>query len=147
MPTTSKPDRAPDADKTRFHREAVARAGAVRIGLWLSKIALYIGLFIGVGGVFALRVLMPDVRRGRRAIIAALAVGMLGAIVSIGFQGLDALGAESGCIAEPIMWSTGFGTSYGRTVVAALAAFAIAALSLTSGQPSRLAAIPARLSR
>ncbi len=112
-----------------------------RIGLWISKIALYIGLFVGVGGVFALRVLMPDVGRGRTTIIAALAVGTLGAIVSIGFQGLDALGAQAGRLAEPIVWLTGFSTSYGRTVLAALAAFAIAAVGLTSRQLPRLPAV------
>jgi copper transport protein len=113
----------------------------VRIGLWLSKIALYIGLFIGAGGVFALRVLMSDVGRGRTAIIAALAIGTLGALVSIGFQGLDALGAQAGRLADPIVWSTGFGTSYSRTVLAALAAFAIAALGLAWDRIARIAAV------
>lgn len=112
----------------------------VRTGLWLSKIALYIGLFIGVGGVFALRVLMPDVGRGLRIIIAALAIGTLGAIISIGFQGLDALGAEAERISESIVWSTGFGTSYGRTIVTSIAAFAIAALSLTGAGLAKPAA-------
>ena len=118
----------------------------VRIGLWLSKIALYIGLFIGVGGVFATRVLMPDLGSGWTAIVAALVVGTLGAIVSNGFQGLDALGAQAGRLADPIVWSTGFGTSYGRTVVAAIAAFAIAAVGLTRGRLARLAAVLAMLS-
>lgn len=117
----------------------------VRIGLWLSKIALYIGLFIGVGGVFATRVLMPDIGSGWTAIVAALVVGTLGAIVSNGFQGLDALGAQVERLADPIVWSTGFGTSYGRTVVAALAAFAIAAVGLTWGRLARLAAVLAML--
>lgn len=113
----------------------------VRFGLWLSKIALYIGLFIGIGGVFAVRVLMPDVGRGRTAIAAAMAIGAFGAILSTGFQGLDALGAQTGRLADPIVWFTGFGTSYGRTVVAALAAFAIAAVGLALGRPARFAAV------
>lgn len=119
----------------------------VRVGLWLSKIALYVGLFIGVGGVFALCVLVPDVGRGRRVIVAALAIGMLGAIISIGFQGLDALGAQPGSFADPVIWSTGFGTSYGRTVLAALAAIAIAAPG-HQGSPRFWACLPpVRLSR
>lgn len=113
----------------------------VRAGLWLSKIALYIGLFFGVGGVFALRVLMPYVDRGRTVMLAALAVGIAGAILSIAFQGLDALGAQVTRIAEPVIWSTGFGTSYGRTVLAALAAFAIAAFGLEQGRLARPAAV------
>lgn len=94
----------------------------VRGGLWLSKLALYVGLFIGVGGTFARRILMPGVSGGSRVIVAARLLGTAGAILSAGFQGLDALGAQSGRIAEPIVWSTGFGTSYGRIVIAASAA-------------------------
>lgn len=103
----------------------------VRVGLWLAKIGLYVGLLLGVGGVFALRVLMPGVDRGRTVIVAALAIGGLGAIMSVGFQGLDALGAPAGRLAEPVVWATGFGTSYGSTVLGAFLAFAIAALGLT----------------
>lgn len=113
----------------------------VRVGLWLSKIALYIGLFIGVGGVFAVRVLMPDVARGRTAIAAALAIGALGAILSTGLQGLDALVAQVEQIADPIVWFTGFDTSHGRTVVAALAGFTTAAVGLATGRPGKLAAV------
>jgi copper transport protein len=104
----------------------------VRGGLWLSKIALYIGLFIGVGGAFALGVLMPGVLAGRSVVVATLLVGALGASLSVGFQGLDALDAQASRIVEPIIWSTGFGTSYGRTVTAALIALVLAGVSLVS---------------
>lgn len=104
----------------------------VRGGLWLSKIALYIGLFIGVGGAFALGILMPGVVAGRRVVVTTLMIGALGATLSVGFQGLDALGAQASRIVEPIVWSTGFGTSYGRTVTAALIAFALAVISMVS---------------
>ncbi|BCH25273.1 copper resistance CopC/CopD family protein [Mesorhizobium sp. L-8-3] len=102
----------------------------VRTGLWLSKIGLYVGLFLGVGGFFAVRMLMPGIGRGRTSMAMALAIGTLGAVVSIGFQGLDALGAPAARLAEPTIWSAGFGTSHGRTVLAAIAAFAAVALGL-----------------
>ena len=102
----------------------------VRAGVWLAKVALYLGLFVGVGGVFALRVLMPGLSRGGAAIAAVLAAGAVGATASVPLQGLDGLGAPLERIAEPLVWSTGFGTSYGRTVVAALIAFVLAALGL-----------------
>lgn len=38
----------------------------VRGWLWLSKVALYVGLFIGIGGVFARRILMPGIEAGDR---------------------------------------------------------------------------------
>jgi copper transport protein len=118
----------------------------VRRGLWLSKIALYLGLFLGVGGVFARRALMPDVAAGRRVVLSTLALGVAGATLSAGFQGLDALGAPAGRLAEPIVWSTGLSTSYGRTVWAALVALALAGLALAArGGLARMAAVAALL--
>lgn len=118
----------------------------VRGGLWLAKIALYVGLFIGVGGVFARRILMPGIEAGGSVIRAALALGAAGAILGTGFQGLDAMGAQAGRIAEPVIWSTGFGTSYGWTVIAALAAFVLAVVALaTPGLAAQGAAVIALL--
>ncbi|MBX3568711.1 MAG: CopD family protein [Rhizobiaceae bacterium] len=101
----------------------------VRAGLWLAKVALYLGLFFGVGGVFAMRVLMPGLTAGRRVVDAALLIGTVGASISLGFQGLDALGAPAARLSEAIVWSTGFGTSYGSTALLAVAAFAAAAVA------------------
>ena len=107
----------------------------VRLGLWLTRIALYVGLFLGVGGVFARAILLPGVRSGSRVIWAALGIGLVGAVLGLGFQGLDALGATVHRIADPLIWSTGFGTSQGYTVVAALLAFLTGALALlTTGR-------------
>lgn len=103
---------------------------SVRGGLWLSKVALYLGLFFGVGGVFAMRVLMPQLTAGQRVIDAALLIGAVGAMVSIGFQGLDALGAPAPRLFETIVWSTGFATSYGSTVLMGMVAFAIAVIGV-----------------
>ena len=103
---------------------------SVRAGLWLSRIALYVGLFVGVGGMFARQVMLPGVRAGSGVIVTALVLGAVGAFLSLGFQGLDALGAQASRIAEPVVWFTGYGTSYGRTVVAAIAALALAAAGL-----------------
>jgi copper transport protein len=118
----------------------------VRGGLWLTKIALYVGLFIGVGGAFGRRVLMPTVRTATIPITVALLLGVAGAILSIGFQGLDALEAQVGRIWEPVIWSTGFGTSYGRTVAAAITACVLAGIALIiKGRPSKLTSIMALL--
>lgn len=105
----------------------------VLLWLWTTKVALYIGLFIGVGGVFARRILMPEAVAGTRIIVAAIVLGVVGAVLSLGFQGLDALGAPASRLTEPVVWSTGYATSYGRTVIIAAIAFALAggALVLT----------------
>ena len=65
-------------------------------------------------------------------VLAAIATGLAGALVSAGFQGLDALGAPSARLADPVIWWTGMGTSFGRTVVVAILALAAAAVSLLS---------------
>ncbi|MGE0280212.1 MAG: CopD family protein [Rhizobiaceae bacterium] len=98
----------------------------VRAGLWLSKLALYVGLFIGIGGVCARRILMPTSSTANFIISVALALGAAGAVLSLGFQGLDALGVSIRRIVEPAIWSAGLSTSYGNTVLAALVAFGLA---------------------
>lgn len=114
----------------------------VRGGLWLAKVALYVGLFIGVGGAFARAVLLPRLQAGKGIIVAALALGAAGALVSLGFQGLDALGAAAGRFFQPVIWSTALSTSYGRTVLAALAAFVLASAAVVTRQlPARTAAV------
>ena len=102
----------------------VAKAvdSALRAGLWLARIALYGGLFFGAGGVFSIVLLMPGCRAGTGFVRIALVVGLAGAVLSLGLQGLDALGAPLTRIADPAVWSTGLSTSYGSTVVAAIAA-------------------------
>lgn len=120
--------------------------GTVVEGVRFTKVALYVGLFAGVGGAFARRILMPDIGAGARAVVAALVLGAAGAVLSVGFQGLDALGAQAGRIAEPVVWSTGFGTTHGRTVIAALAAFVLAGSAFVlTGFPAQAAACAALL--
>lgn len=101
----------------------------VRIGVWLSKTVLYAGLFIGIGGVFARTVVMPGVKAGVRPTAAALAMGALGAVLSLGLQGLDALGAPIGGLIGMEAWSAGYATTFGSTVLVALAGFALAGIA------------------
>ncbi len=112
----------------------------VRAGLWLTKIALYIGLFAGIGGALAVAWLVPVSRSGQRFAAAALAFGFIGTALSPGFQGLDALGGTLAGYADPMVWSTGLRTSYGWTVVVMLVALLVSGLSLLSNAsfPSRL---------
>jgi copper transport protein len=118
----------------------------VRTGLWLTKLALYVGLFIGAGGVFARAVLMPGVTSGRRPLWAALALGLAGAVLGLGFQGLDALGAGMRSIVDPVVWSTGLATSFGDTVVLAVVALLLGVIGLLEpGRLGRIAAVASLL--
>lgn len=84
---------------------------AVRAGVLAGRIALYVGLFIGVGGAFSLCWLFGGSRSGRNVVAGTLVIGALGALGSVGFQGLDALAVPVTRIAEPMVWSTAMGTS------------------------------------
>jgi copper transport protein len=119
-----------------------AIAWPVRGGLWLARIALYAGLFLGAGGVFALVLLLPGCRSGRGFVVAALVAGLAGAVLSLGFQGLDALGVPIARIADPAVWSAGFSTSYGNTAAIAAAALLLGFAGLAEpGSGGRIAAI------
>ncbi|HWK66484.1 MAG TPA: copper resistance CopC/CopD family protein [Rhizobiaceae bacterium] len=109
----------------------------VRIGLWSTKVALYLGLFIGIGGVVALHWLLDGERDGRRLVVGALALGMGGTIASVGFQGLDALGAPLSRFFDPIAWGSGLETSYGTTAAVLMLALIVAAAALLPGSKAR----------
>ena len=102
---------------------------AVAASLWAAKTLLFTALFAGVGaaGFSALAPLPPLART------AALWLSVAGAVlgpVSLGLQGLDALGLPLTAFADVRAWSTGFSTSYGATTIAAVLAFAAALASL-----------------
>lgn len=102
----------------------------LRTAIWIGKVFLYIGLFFGVGGAFALGWLAQGGRSGRNMIVAAILCGLAAAPLSLGFQGLDALGAPLARLAQPVIWQTGLGTSFGWTVLIALMALGLGLLSL-----------------
>jgi copper transport protein len=117
----------------------------LRSAIWIGKVFLYLGLFLGIGGAFALAWLAGNGRDGQRFVIAAILCGLAAAPMSLGFQGLDALGAPLSHLAQPVVWRTGLGTSFGWTVLAALIAFGLGLLSLAGplilARPFALAAM------
>lgn len=119
----------------------------VRAGVWIIKVVLYVGLFLGIGGAFALAWLFPgptqatppSSRPGRTAIGAALALGIAGAVLSVGFQGLDLLGAPLARLGDAAVWRAGMDTSLGRSLVVALSGCCLAVAGLfASGRLARV---------
>ncbi|PDQ20472.1 copper resistance protein CopC, partial [Mesorhizobium sanjuanii] len=102
----------------------------LRSAIWTGKVLLYIGLFLGVGGAFAIAWLAKGGRSGQRFAIAAILCGLVAAPLSLGFQGLDALGAPLADLAQPAVWQTGLGTSFGWTVLISLMALGLGLSSL-----------------
>ncbi|TIR01994.1 MAG: copper resistance D family protein, partial [Mesorhizobium sp.] len=56
--------------------------------------------------------------------------GLVAAPLSLGLQGLDALGVPFARLAQPGVWQAGLGTSFGWTVLVALVALGLGLLSL-----------------
>jgi copper transport protein len=102
----------------------------LRMAIWAARLFLYAGLFLGVGGAFALAWLAERQCRGRRLVTAALLVGLVAAPMSLGLQGLDGLGAPLAWFASPTAWKTALETSFVWTVLIGLIAFGLALLSL-----------------
>ncbi|WP_292382596.1 copper resistance protein CopC, partial [Mesorhizobium sp.] len=104
----------------------------LRSAIWIGKVLLYAGLFLGIGGAFALAWLAGDGRAGQRFVAGTILCGLVAAPLSLGLQGLDALGAPLSHLAQPVVWRTGLGTSFGWTVLIALIALGLGLLSLAA---------------
>ena len=83
----------------------------VRAGIWLSKLLVYGGLFVGIGGVFARRWL--GIAKAGRATEFALLAGTLGLLPNVGFEGADALGRPANALLDLAAWSEGLVGSHG----------------------------------
>lgn len=101
----------------------------VRGALWLARVAVYVGLFFGIGGLFALRWLIADGAGSLAAIRAALRLGLAASLLSLGLQGLDALGAPLLALGDPAVWKAGLATSFGATALVLIAALLLALVS------------------
>lgn len=103
---------------------------SLRLAIWCARLVLYLGLFFGVGGAFALAWLAPGKHFGVGPIGAFLVLGLAAAPVSFGLQGLDALGAPLSMFGSALAWETAGATSYSFTVAIAFMALALALLAL-----------------
>jgi copper transport protein len=119
----------------------------VRTALWLARIPMYVGLFFGIGGLFAVRWLIPGGDGGLPVMKAALLLGISGTVVSLGLQGLDALGAPLSSLPDHAVWRAGLATSFGQTVAVLSFAFLLALMTSSqaavSGRAASLVAIVA----
>jgi copper transport protein len=111
---------------------------AVAVLIWLTRVALYVGLFAGVGGVFFL-VWIARENAAARIISAALVAGLFGAVLSIGLQGLDILGLPLSALLSAAPWRIAMGTSLGPSLLIAIAAMVLSVLALRSAstRPAR----------
>ena len=93
--------------------------------IWLARIGVYLGLFVGVGGVF-FAAWIGQGPSGSTVIRGALAIGLVSAVASLGLQGLDLLNLPLGGIVTSAPWTSALATSLGPSLLIAIVAMAIA---------------------
>jgi copper transport protein len=102
---------------------APTSTGSVNGLIWLARIGVYLGLFVGVGGVFFESWIAPR-RTPANTIAVALIVGVFSAVASLGLQGLDLLDLPLSRIVSPTLWRVAAATSLGPALLIAIVAMA-----------------------
>jgi copper transport protein len=96
--------------------------------IWLARIGVYLGLFVGVGGVF-FGAWLARADAGARVIATALVVGLVSALAALGLQGLDLLDLPFSDIATSAPWKAAATTSLFTSLMIAIAAMITAAIA------------------
>ncbi|TFV37792.1 copper-binding protein [Bradyrhizobium frederickii] len=116
--------------------------GEVNALIWLARVGLYLGLFVGVGGVFFARWIAWSMI-GMAAPRMAIAIGILGAAASLGTLGLDLLGLPLTALTTAAPWKVALGASAGPALLVAIAAMLLALMALRSARYAHALAIVA----
>ncbi|WP_314958351.1 copper resistance CopC/CopD family protein [Bradyrhizobium cosmicum] len=116
------------------------RDGGLKALIWLARVGLYVGLFIGVGGVFFARWVAWSMT-GMTVPRVAIAIGLPSAAASIGGLGLDLLGLPLRALATAAPWKVAFATSAGPALLVAIAAMLLASMGLRGAWYARALAI------
>ena len=96
--------------------------------IWLTRIGVYLGLFVGVGGALFAAWIAPA-PASANFIVAALVTGLLCATFSLGLGGLDLLDLPFSAVATPEPWRAAAATSLGPALAIAIAAMATAVVA------------------
>ncbi len=102
-----------------------AKTSPLAVLIWLARIGVYLGLFVGVGGAF-FAAWIGQGPSGSTVSRGALAVGVVSAVASLGLQGLDLLNLPLGGIVTSAPWASALATSLGPSLLIAIVVMAIA---------------------
>jgi copper transport protein len=102
-----------------------AKAGPLTVLIWLARIGVYLGLFVGVGGAF-FAAWIGQGQDGSTVGRGVLAIGLVSATASLGLQGLDLLNLPLRGFVTPAPWTSALTTSLGPSLLIAIGAMAIA---------------------
>ena len=101
------------------------KASLLPLLIWLARIGVYLGLFVGVGGAF-FAAWIGRGPSGSTVSRGALAIGLVSAVASLGLQGLDLLNLPPGGIVTSAPWTSALATSLGPSLLIAIAVMAVA---------------------
>ncbi len=102
----------------------------LRGAIWLARLAVYLGLFVGAGGAFFVAWMRASSAPAMRIIGNIVEPVALGALaLSVGLQGLDALALPPSSLSDADVWTVGAHGSFGLSVAIAAAALLLALLS------------------
>ncbi|HEU4805262.1 MAG TPA: copper resistance protein CopC, partial [Nitrobacter sp.] len=94
----------------------------LRSAIWLARLAIYIGLFIGAGGAFFVAWMRAPSVAAMRVIGNSVELVALAALaLSVGLQGLDALALPLSSLPDTDVWAVGARGSFGVSVAIAAA--------------------------
>ena len=123
---------------------SIGRAGAAQAGIdastpravaiwFVAALVLVLGLG-GVGAAFSIAFLAPRLTPAARNLAtAALAIGALAILSSVGIQGLDLLDLPPGALIQAATWATALASSFGLMAGGELVAVLLALASLRIG--------------
>lgn len=102
----------------------------LRGAIWLVRLAIYLGLFVGAGGAFFVAWMRGPSAPAMRAIGDVVNLVALAALaLSVGLQGLDALALPPSSLPDWDVWIVGAHGSFGLSAAIAAAALLLALLS------------------
>ncbi|MGX1323134.1 copper transport protein [Bradyrhizobium sp. USDA 377] len=122
---------APTATKS-----PVSADGGLSALIWLARVGLYLGLFVGIGGVFFARWIAWSMT-GLTVPRVALAIGLPSAVASLGALGLELLGLPPAALVTAAPWKVAFATSAGPALLVAVASMLLAMMGLRSAWYAR----------
>ncbi|WP_062116179.1 CopD family protein [Aureimonas sp. AU40] len=111
---------------------------AVQALVWASRWLLYLGLFFGIGGAAGVFLGASPSGQALGRVRIALTLGLIAVPLSLGAQGLDALGAPLSALATGASWRAAMETGFGSA--AGIAALALSVALLATWLPRRFAA-------
>jgi copper transport protein len=111
---------------------------AVKVAIWATRLLIYLGLFVGVGGASFIVVIAqarPLPGRAEWWIAGAMVAGLIASVLSVGLQGLDGLALPLTQAWRPDVWMSGLATSYGWTAAAAAVALLLGLATMHAAKP------------